>query len=240
MPTNVEENGAEASEGAPASEQSRTPSTMHMVVEYRVPAGDLALGRAVAGNTVAAIESLDRERDTVVQYVWVEGGSRHTFEQSAHETTGIEDVGRLDGGNGQWLYRVASDPDRDPLAGALADGDVNVLSGGGDAREWELRLSFPDRATVSRFQTDCTGDGVGLKLDEIYHPVEVQTSLQTDLTDCQRKTLVSAFEEGYYEVPRRTTLVELAGMMKVSDQAVSERLRRAEQKLIRSHLRETT
>jgi predicted DNA binding protein len=39
--------------------------------------------------------------------------------------------------------------------------------------------------------------------------------------------LVAAVEEGYFAVPRRTTLVEIAEGIRVSDQAVSERLRRA-------------
>jgi hypothetical protein len=47
------------------------------------------------------------------------------------------------------------------------------------------------------------------------------------LTPVQRRTLVVAIEQGYFEIPRQSTLDDLAADLGVSKQAVSERLRRA-------------
>lgn len=48
------------------------------------------------------------------------------------------------------------------------------------------------------------------------------------LTDRQRDVLLYAYEEGYYDVPRRTTLSDLAGELEIDESTVAEHLRRAE------------
>jgi predicted DNA binding protein len=46
------------------------------------------------------------------------------------------------------------------------------------------------------------------------------------LTPRQRRTLELAVRRGYYDIPRRCTTIELADELGISDQAVTERLRR--------------
>ena len=52
------------------------------------------------------------------------------------------------------------------------------------------------------------------------------------LTPTERRVLGAAFEDGYFESPRATTLADLGERLGVSDVAVSETLRRAERKLL--------
>lgn len=52
------------------------------------------------------------------------------------------------------------------------------------------------------------------------------------VTPAQHETLRTAFEDGYFMVPRGTNLTTLSDQLGVSDQSVSERLRRAESKLL--------
>lgn len=56
------------------------------------------------------------------------------------------------------------------------------------------------------------------------------------LTDKQRQTVELALREGYYERPREADLTELAEQLDLSKSAVSQRLRTAERKLIKSTL----
>lgn len=69
----------------------------------------------------------------------------------------------------------------------------------------------------------------------IYQPEDGDdgTSL---LTDDQRTTVVEAFERGYYDIPRRTTLGGLAESRSTSHQSLSEQLRRAHRNLIDTHV----
>jgi predicted DNA binding protein len=53
-----------------------------------------------------------------------------------------------------------------------------------------------------------------------------------DLTEPQREALLLAYEQGYYDSPRTTTLADLADQFGISRQAVSNRLKRGTRQLI--------
>ena len=52
------------------------------------------------------------------------------------------------------------------------------------------------------------------------------------LTERQREVLQTAFRQGYYEIPRRTTTEEIAATVGVERRTAEEHLRRSENKLI--------
>jgi hypothetical protein len=52
------------------------------------------------------------------------------------------------------------------------------------------------------------------------------------LTDHQQEALRTAYEMGYFEIPRRASLQEVAAELDISASSVSERLRRAQTQLI--------
>lgn len=57
-----------------------------------------------------------------------------------------------------------------------------------------------------------------------------------DLTDRQREVIRTAYEMGYYEVPRTATTGDVAAELAVDSSTVSEHLQRAERNLLRRHL----
>jgi len=57
-----------------------------------------------------------------------------------------------------------------------------------------------------------------------------------ELTDDRREALEAALEEGYFEVPRRIDLVELADQLDISDSALSQRLRRGITTVLADHV----
>jgi len=65
----------------------------------------------------------------------------------------------------------------------------------------------------------------GIDFDEI-----IRRSV--DLTPLQRRALVIAYLNGYYEFPRGIRLSELAGRMEVTPSSMSETLRAAERKIM--------
>ncbi len=95
----------------------------------------------------------------------------------------------------------------------------------GEGGSWRLRLQFPTHDDLGAFYGAC---------DERAIPVELVSVDGTDppetapncLTDAQLEALTVALERGYFEVPRRATLADLAAELGVSDSAVSQRLRR--------------
>jgi predicted DNA binding protein len=60
-----------------------------------------------------------------------------------------------------------------------------------------------------------------------------------DLTNKQREVLVSAFEQGYYETPRRASSQQLAKKLKMKSSTLVEHRRKAEQRLLAKIIKES-
>lgn len=60
---------------------------------------------------------------------------------------------------------------------------------------------------------------------------------QTLLSKQQKKIFLYAYELGYYEVPRKTTIVRMAAAFKLNQATVGEHLQKAENKVIKSMAR---
>ncbi|SDJ25649.1 hypothetical protein SAMN05216226_101352 [Halovenus aranensis] len=56
--------------------------------------------------------------------------------------------------------------------------------------------------------------------------------VSSELTHRQRAVLSTAWQEGYYEIPREVTTAELAAMFDLNRRTVEDHIRRAEQKLV--------
>ncbi|WP_435346554.1 helix-turn-helix domain-containing protein [Haloarchaeobius sp. HRN-SO-5] len=65
-------------------------------------------------------------------------------------------------------------------------------------------------------------------------PLLTVDALLPDLSARQREAFVTAYERGYYELPRGTTTDEIADAVGVQRRTVEEHLRRAEKKLVDS------
>jgi len=66
-----------------------------------------------------------------------------------------------------------------------------------------------------------------IKLDNIYFP-----AIAPDLTEKQKAVFELAVKEGYYDIPKRTDLIKLAKIMKISVATYQEHLKRAEAKVV--------
>lgn len=115
--------------------------------------------------------------------------------------------------------------------GLAAANDIVYL----DVRTAEERVHFtarvPDRAALKRYRQGCRDRGVDFRLEGLYAEDD-EAATRYGLTERQGSALVSAYESGYYDTPRRTTLDDLATEFGVSRQAVSTLLRRGHRQLI--------
>lgn len=94
---------------------------------------------------------------------------------------------------------------------------------------WYLRFRFSDHQNVADFYQYLTDNGI---TDFDIHSIYELTSRsdrngRDDLTDEQREALIAAARNGYFDVPRGVTLEDLGEELGVSQQAVSQRIRRA-------------
>lgn len=102
----------------------------------------------------------------------------------------------------------------------------------------QLVLEVPDRnCLVSVLETVSDADvpvrTASITPARLVKGTEVSVDLDV-LTDKQREAVVLALDSGYYRRPREATLAHLADQLDITKSAVSQRLRTAERKIIKS------
>ncbi|QGX95636.1 helix-turn-helix domain-containing protein [Haloplanus rallus] len=208
---------------------SATPlRSMAVIVELRIPTHQFELGRRIPTRSGGPTE-LERVNG-------VEDGSAPVFSLSD-----LAD-GRLDGRD-QFAdaegYRfelvdvsedcslrlVSWDPEVDPFFGLLAEHGGSIRRGTGTPEAWTFEAEFPSHDDFSTFRSGAEDLDTPVEIERVYNPT-AGTGAWYGLTPRQRRTLELAVERGYYDIPRRCTTLELADDLGISDQAVTERLRR--------------
>ena len=159
---------------------------------------------------------------------WAEGDDIETFEDGLDADPTVADYSVIGGGNRRRLYQVRlSQSGRDRTASSCwAEANGHFLGASRDDGWWTVRLRFPNRKAVQAFFECCSDrDGVTVSLVRLYESTETENR-PYGLSRRQLETLRTAFDAGYFDIPRNAALGDLAAELGVSDNAVSERLRR--------------
>lgn len=120
-----------------------------------------------------------------------------------------------------------------PLVPYLTDRmDTSIEQASVSDGRWTLRVWFPVHDNISdilRFGIE-TGVDADLEVKRIYTAADGEQA-PIGLSDPQYDAVRLALRSGFYEIPRRATTGDLAAEFDISQQALSERLRRAHRRL---------
>ena len=208
---------------------------MNVLVEFTVGADDFAFADAVAdADAYVTFERFVPVAERALPFVWVTGSDPTRFERAARDDEFVREVTHLSDVSDSHLYRVRW-ADRCPIIDALVECDAVVQAAAADER-WFFRVRFPDHDRVSAFY-DRLCD-VRLEVGRVWTlSDEFERDLRYGLTPEQRESVTLALERGYFETPREATLSDLAEEIGISQQALSDRIRRANEKVLRRALR---
>lgn len=95
---------------------------------------------------------------------------------------------------------------------------------------WQQTGWFANRDAFRKFSSFWQ-QNADFRLSRLTHDGETEPP-GDGLTDRQYEALRTAYERGYFDIPRRTSLKELAIELDISQSSLSERLRRAQTQLI--------
>lgn len=207
---------------------------MSLVAEYTVCLPEYAAVLEEVPGMRLVVEGMTAcDPETVSVTFWAEGSDFATLEAGIERTATIREVKELsDRVDGRKLYQLRLPAAATNywawtgLGGVLLDCTL-TRSG-----MW-MRMRFPDRDALAAYHDhcetqDCTFELTGLKsTDDTENDHGALTTPQAEL-------LTAAVERGYFDVPRRTTMADLAAAFDISNQAASERLRRGLSNVIRS------
>lgn len=201
---------------------------MSVIVELTVPSEAFELGQILRVEAPAqiALETMVPLGGRPTPFVRTRNDVRQSFETSVRGHSSVEDITEVNSHNGETLYALQWNPPPDSFLRTIMEMGAVVLNASGDATQWGLEVRFPDHETLSSFQEYYVDQGVAVTIERIYNPTKPDAGPWYGLTQPQRVALIAAVENGYYALPREISTKDLADGFDISDQAMTERLRR--------------
>lgn len=207
-----------------------------MFIDITTPLGGIGLEdvRALPEGTRAEFErtaSIDGHRGPCLT---VSGSHVEAATTAFRRSPYLADVTLIDADDERSVYQLSWNGERPALLRSISEADGTILSAVAvnDTASFELR--FPSQTAASQFY---------VAHDDRVNPISIRRSSRTpnprgssdtELTPKQREALCRALEAGYFDVPRGIHLAELADEFGITDNAMSERLRRGTATLIRN------
>lgn len=209
------------------------PSDMATVMEFTTSVDEFPLG-TVFGNLSGVTVELERlipHEDLIIPYFWVRGADVEDISAEFEAHAGVVNVRLIDSVEDEHLMRAEWTETYFGVLSALAETSVVLLSGIGTPERWEFEVRGETRDAISDFRESCRANDIPIEIRAVHTLMPVREG-GYDLTDAQRKAMVLAYERGYFDSPRTTTLQDLADELAITQQSLSSRLRRGHRRLI--------
>jgi len=203
---------------------------MSVIAHLRVRADSFELGRIldITDGTSIALENLVPLGEQAVPFFTIFGAEEsQQFKMSVQDHPSVRDIQRVSSHDDRTLFALDWDISADRLFRGIHESNAHLLSATGGPQNWELELRFRSHEALSEFKEYCSEANIALEVGRIYNPTRPESGPFYGLTQRQRDTLIRAVEGGYYSLPRQLSTKDLADEFGISDQAVTERLRRA-------------
>jgi predicted DNA binding protein len=171
------------------------------------------------------------EAGTAIPLLWASTDDPGAVREALKADSTTVDASHLTEHEEQSLYRVEWQPAVNVVVEGLLVGQGSLLDAHGSQDGWSFRLLFRHRSSVDALADRCRDLG----LDAVVQGPAADFTKGATNRKKQAKALAAALGVGYYAVPRRRTLEDVADEVGVSHQALSERLRRGQQGII-AHL----
>jgi len=206
------------------------------VAELRIPAADVALENTFQrlSSVTLRVESVaGRRPDQPFAHAWIGGCDTDNLTAALDDDPSVDLESVLVRREGEQFCELEFGEPVSLLTEAVYSSGGTVLSAKASEGTWRLCLRFSDRSSLSDLMTLLDRFDIRADLRQVSNG---DGASRQRLTNKQREALAAAHEEGYFEVPRQASLEEVASDLGISHQAMSERLRRGQNALLRSEI----
>ncbi|MFC4543385.1 helix-turn-helix domain-containing protein [Halosolutus amylolyticus] len=216
---------------------------MSLLAEFEAVSPALVLGPTLSAMPSLEVSlehqyALDPDRPFVVCRIRCDDPGR--LDRVLADDGTIDEFERVDGGPERFLYRLRrSDSGVVDAYRQWVTVGGELLAGRATNGRWEIEMRFPNRDAFNTYHEFLQSEDVTFELRRLADgpwPDRPGDDGQATLTESQREALRVAYEDGFFEVPRGTGLSAIADALDISEQAVSERLRRGQARLIEEHV----
>lgn len=193
--------------------------------------GDLC--RSIPDRRVEFEDAYLLDDGRVALFLWFSDVDPGTVEATLRDAPGVAALRRLDDAGERSLFRVTLTPAAraGTVYDTLVDHDITVMEATETAERSRLSIRVPTREALGALVEEFGRRSVPSTLRRLYSETDADER-RYGLSPKQREALVVAWESGYYRVPREATLDDLAHVLGISDQSVSQRLRRGTHSLV--------
>lgn len=211
---------------------------MATTAEFTVAARDFPLGSSFESlsDVTIELEKIIPTNTAVVPYLWVRGVEVTEVRAVLESHRATQEVTLVESIKDRHLLRVDWNPTHEGFLHILVEAKVVLLSASGTAAEWNFLIRGDSHESISNFQTYCQEAGIPIELLSLSELSSADAIDVYGLTDTQREALLLAYERGYFDSPRRTTLQDIAEELGITRQALASRLRRGHRHLIEQTL----
>jgi len=166
----------------------------------------------------------------------VRGADFETFENALENDRTVTDVSTVIETSGFRVYRTRLVfPEYLVLARAVEMG-MRLLEAVSGDNGWYAVVELPETGTLHQFRAFCSDKGVSTSIRKLYRIEADSPGEAFGLTPSQRAAITTAYEAGYFNQPRDTSLEGVGDRLGISSSAAGGRLRRGLRTLIEETL----
>lgn len=211
---------------------------MSLFTEFDLPASAFALETTLDAlpEAVIEVERVVASEELLTPYFWVANVSGEAFEEATASDPTVRELRRLDTFEEAILYRAEWTMNPESVVNAYTRVGAVILDATGQRDAWEVQMRFDDRDQLSEFQNHCVENDISFQIRRLYEVSHPHTGRQFGLTEKQHEALVKAWKAGFFESPAKTTLDSVADEIGISQQALSQRMRKGYDALIANTL----
>ncbi|MFC5972381.1 bacterio-opsin activator domain-containing protein [Halomarina salina] len=216
---------------------SLTDEETKLVCEFTVDAEDFVLAETVerVPEKTLEFEQFVPTGEHLLPYLWATDHDMSEFEAAAADDPSVASLRRVGMFDDGALYRVQWSDEADQLLTWIRERDVVVLQAETSGRDWLLKIRVDCRDDLSDLQTFCRDRDIAFTVERLYELTQPKMG-QFNVSEKQRECLLAAKEMGFFEIPRASTLEDVADRLGISTRAASERLRRGQTNLLNNTL----
>lgn len=213
---------------------------MVVIVRAGIEPGSFVLGRILRldeGMTID-LETYVPSGDRTELFFSTTGppAAREAFVERVGGHPSVADITEIEAFEDQTLLAIEWDVASDSLFQGVRKCHGQIMNVTGTPDEWEFTIRFRVYGGLGRFHEFCEDRDIDFGLLQVYQLRESRSESGTRLfgmTDTQCETLIRAVERGYFAVPRQCSTADLATEFGVSDQSITERIRRGVANFVR-------
>lgn len=209
---------------------------MTVLAEFSIEADQFLLGRIIANfpDVAVEIERVVPTGNRIMPYIWGYGNDLDEFVTAMREHPNVESITAVDRVDNQALYKIEWEDPTERLIAGLSETTATILEAHSDDT-WTFEIRFEDNRGLAAFSEYCDSHSIEYRLKRVSALTDSEYFEKSyAFTELQYEAVSLAVERGYFEIPREVTYKELADQLDVSEQAVSERVRRATNKVMRA------